>query len=429
MNPQQDQRQWFLDLLQQPVTGPAIEKTFEGIELPDRKQEAWRYTDLTRLYQQIFRIPDEPFDALIESDIEDWVYPVGDSYRVVLVNGRFNPQLSMLPSDPSVTLGAISQSSAEDRRHIENLLANTHEFNQDAFDELNLAINSDGLLLHVRANTRVDKPIEVVYLNLSWSANALASTRSLVLLENGAEATLVERFVSTGDSLYFFNGLTRIEMKDHARLVHHRMQQESNQAFHLDRVYLNQQASSAYSGLNIATGGCWSRSDTIANLDGEGAECELSGLYTVDAQQYNDMHIDVRHLKPHCRSREHYKGIVNGMGRAVFDGRILVEQDAQKSDAELTNKNLLLAENAEIDTKPQLEIYADDVKCSHGTTVGKIDPDQLYYCRARGISQQQAIKLLCIGFADQVISNIDDPAVYNSVHRQISNVLTSGEDV
>ena len=416
-------QQWFSSLLQQAPDPVAAAGALERLELPNRKQEAWRYTDLTRLYQQVFSPPADASAMVQASGFSDWVYPSGESYRLVLVNGRFDEGLSDLPQDKPFTLAPISQVNADGAALLKQYLAASHEFNQDAFDELNRAIHADGFLLHVKANTRVDRPVEVVHLNVSSSTNALAAPRSLMVLENGAEACVLERYTGMNNPVYFFNGLTRIELKPNARLSHQRLQDESEQSYHLDRVYLSQQAASAYRGVSLASGACWARSDTVVNLDGSGAECDLAGLYTVVDQQYNDMHIDVRHLQPHCRSSEHFKGILAGAGRAVFDGRILVEQDAQKSDAQLSNKNLLLSENAEVDTKPQLEIYADDVKCSHGTTVGKLDPNQLFYCRARGIEESQAIQLLSIGFAEQVLNAIDDESVKQAVHQQIAKVL------
>ena len=417
-------RDWFLQLALQHTAGNVTETTaLEHMPLPDRRQEAWKYTNLSSLYQQIFRPSGERVSALLDSDIEGWVYEPGDSYRLVLVNGRYSAELSQLPRQDGVTFTACSRLTPNERKLLREQFGDSHEFNRDAFDELNRAISSDGYLLRVAANQQVDRPIEVVYLNLSHDEQVAVSNRSLILLEAGAQARLVERWASTGHSLYFGNSLTRVILQDNADLVHHRLQQESDNAYHLDRAYISQHRDSRYSSLNLATGGHWSRSETVVNLDGEGADCDLKGLYTVSDRQYNDLHIDVRHLKPHCTSREQFKGILAGKGRAVFDGRILVEQDAQKTAAELSNKNLLLCEQAEIDTKPQLEIYADDVKCSHGTTVGRIDPNQLFYCRARGLDEATAIALLSIGFADQVINDIDDDDVRQQVHAQVMTIL------
>ncbi len=192
-------------------------------------------------------------------------------------------------------------------------------------------------------------------------------------------------------------------------------------------MHCRQDTASEYRGINVSTGGAWSRTDINARFDGEHASCELDGLYTVGKQQYTDYHLDVQHSLPHCRSREDFKGIVYGKGRAVFDGNILVEKDAQKTDAQLSNKNLLLSENAEVDTKPQLVIHADDVKCSHGTTVGRLDPNQLFYLRSRGIDEHEARKMICLGFAEQVLSHVEDAAVHDFLHAQIAAIFNQRE--
>ena len=212
-----------------------------------------------------------------------------------------------------------------------------------------------------------------------------------------------------------------------ARLQHHRLQHETRNARHLSRIELRQQTASEYHGVNVATGASWSRTDINARFDGPHAVCELDGLYTVGDGQYNDFHLDVLHNVPHCRSREDFKGIVYGDGRAVFDGMILVEKDAQKTDAQLSNKNLLLSQKGEVDTKPQLEIHADDVKCSHGTTVGKLDPNQLFYLRSRGIDQHRARQMICLGFAEQVLSSFDDAAVHDYVQSQMADLFVQPE--
>ena len=424
MSTKTEPRQWFIDVLQQaPALDAAVSKELQHIELPHRKQEAWRYTDLSGLYQQVFKPLIE--DAVKPLHFDHWVYDGATAYRLLLVNGQIHFNGSILPQQNGVRL--VSRAASDDEQNQHSCLNDSHEFNQDAFDLLNTALDNGGYILQLDANIKLDRPLEIVYYNPPGSAQIINSTRSLILLESGASATVVERFIGSDNEVYFFNGLTRVELKDNAQLMHHRLQNEGNEAYHLHRVHVAQHRFSEYQGLNVATGAGWSRSDTIVNLEGDGAECHLRGLYSLRDRQYNDMHLDVRHLKPHCRSSEQFKGILAGQGRAVFDGRILIEQDAQKSDAQLSNKNLMLVDNAEIDTKPQLEIYADDVKASHGTTVGKIDPAQLFYCRARGINEQQALRMLSLGFAEQVLEDIDDAPVEQAVKKQIEKVLTESE--
>ncbi len=442
MNTQPSPRQWFRDIVAQNTAllandagAPWLNKTREHasqaigeIVLPERKQEAWRYSDLTRLYQQQYHYPTTPFDVVPDDAIENWIYSAEDSHRLVFVNGQFVSGLSNIQALPEgVGIGSLRDSLTTSPERIASWLRRHDEGSTDVFDQLNRAFINDGLFIDVPANVHIEQPIEVVYLNMANAQSLLCQPRSLVILEDGASAKLVERFIGSGPNAYFFNGATEVSLGANAGLQHYRLQLEPSAAHHLSRIELRQQGASEYHGVNIATGASWSRTDINARFDGPHAVCELDGLYTVGDGQYNDFHLDVLHNLPHCRSREDFKGIVYGNGRAVFDGMILVEKDAQKTDAQLSNKNLLLSQNGEVDTKPQLEIHADDVKCSHGTTVGKLDPNQLFYLRSRGIDQQQARQMICLGFAEQVLSRFDDGAVHDFVHNEMADVFMQPE--
>ena len=436
MSTQQAQRDWFKGMVQQnagllsgsaskwlnQVREQAIDAV-DGLPLPDRRQEAWRYSDLGKLYKQDFHYQPTLLDELDSSAVEHWIYAADASHRLVFANGHFVPGLSNIQALPDgVSVGSLSDMVATSPDRVAAWLAQNDSGNTDVFNELNRAFINDGLLIHAPEHVAIEKPIEVVYLNIA-NENLLCQPRSLVVLEDGARVRLVERFIGSGRSAYFFNGVTGISLAANARLQHFRLQQESREAHHLSRIALRQHMASEYNGVNIATGGAWNRTDITARFDGPHAVCELDGLYSVGEQQYSDFHLDVLHTLPHCRSREDFKGIIHGNGRAVFDGRILVEKDAQKTDAQLSNKNLLLSPNGEVDTKPQLEIHADDVKCSHGTTVGKLDPNQLFYLRSRGIDAQQARKMICLGFAEQVLSHLDDPAVHEFAQARVAELL------
>lgn len=437
MNRQIEQRQWFDDILAQNSQRLAdsdqvwlntarqqARERFAHLQVPRRKQEAWRYTDLDDLYTRTFYSQAEPVTGLDEGDIEDWIYPAEDSYRLVFANGQCVPALSNIQSIPAgIKLGSLRAALSTDGKLVTAWLSQNSGREGDVFTELNRALMNDGLFIHVPANIELTLPIEVVYLNLSFECNTLSQPHSLVILEDGARATLVERFLSTGDSAYFFNGMSEISVGKDAALNHYRLQAESAQAHHLSRVSLRQDTASEYRGMQITTGGAWSRTDYDVHFDGSHASCDVRGVYTVGDGQNSDVHLDVRHTRPACRSREDFRGIVYGKGRAVFDGRVVVAKDAQKSDALLTNKNLLMCEDAEVDTKPQLEIYADDVKCGHGTTVGRLDPDQIYYLRSRGIGEHEAQRMLSMGFAEQVLEHVTDERLHDAIVAQISTEL------
>jgi Fe-S cluster assembly protein SufD len=247
-----------------------------------------------------------------------------------------------------------------------------------------------------------------------------------VVLEEGARAHVTERYVSLGDSTYFNNALVEVSCGVGSELIHERIQEESASAQHLTDLHVRLAADSVYRQVLAGIGGSWSRNDIRVNFDGEGATAEFDGLLLARDGQLNDVHLDVRHNVPSCTSRENFKGILDGKGKLVFDGRILVAKDAQHTDAQLSNHNLMLSRSAEVDTKPQLEIYADDVKCSHGTTVGELDQDMLFYLRSRGVPGSQARQMLCQGFAEEIIDRFGDEKLQSRVSRLLHRrLLTS----
>ena len=435
---QQAQRQWFNDIVARHAADLPLDDSLPwlnearehakqaigSIPLPDRKQEQWRYSNLDALYKNTYESGHAKPDALEQSALNNCVYSKDESHRLVIANGRYVPELSSGHALPDgVIIGGLRQMLASEPDRVARWLEQDALRAPDIFSELNTAMIDDGVFIQVAANCVVDKPIEVVYLNISDEHDALSQPRSLLILEAGSEASIIEQFSGEDASTYFFNGVTEVSLGENARLRHYRLQNESSKAHHLSRIELRQDASSHYRGFNIASGGAWSRTDISARFDGPHASCELDGLYTVGERQYTDFHLDIVHSLPHCSSRENFKGIVFGQGRAVFDGRILVQKDAQKTDAQLSNKNLLLSKLAEIDTKPQLEIHADDVKCSHGTTVGKLDPNQLFYLRSRGIDEQMARRMICLGFAEQVLAHVDDQKVHDYIHDRIADIF------
>jgi Fe-S cluster assembly protein SufD len=397
----------------------------QSLELPHRKQEAWRYTTIDRLTKYNFLRAPGNGEALADTETGGWILPDESSYRLVFFNGHCVPRLCNIQGLPrEVAIGCLRASMSTDGEIIQRYLSRQFPSSSpDVFAALNTASIEDGLFVHVAKNVTLDKPIEVLHLNLAMENELLIQPRHLVIIETGASATLIERYASHGSHAYFTNNVCEVFVNDNARLSHYRIQNESAQSHHLGRVNILQGADSAYKGAYLTLGGNWSRCDIDARFSGKGADCDVNGLYTVNARQLTDFHLNVLHNYPHCSSRENFRGIIAGSGRAVFDGRIVVEKRAQKTDAQLTNKNLLLSHDAEVDTKPQLEIYADDVKCSHGTTVGQIDPKQVFYMRSRGIGETMAKKMLCLGFAGEILEQLDLPEVRSYVEEKVQNNL------
>ena len=252
---------------------------------------------------------------------------------------------------------------------------------------------------------------------IAWSLGAH------LVLEAGAQASLIERYVSLGEALYCTNSVLELSLGRDAVLKHQRIQTESANAFHIAGLYLSLGAGSRYQCVTVGLGAAWARTDLNVRFAGEHAECDLQGLYLAGDRQLMDFHLDVDHRLPQCSSRENFKGILYGKGRAVFDGRVYVAKDAQRTDAAMSNRNLLLSEGAEVDTKPQLEINADDVKCSHGTTVGQIEPEQLFYLRSRGLSAPLARRMLCLGFAGEILDCLTPDALRDQVAEQVGSRL------
>jgi Fe-S cluster assembly protein SufD len=392
--------------------------------VPGTKQEAWRYTSVKRLVEQGFARVEDVVTALQSDDIEALLIPDLDSHRVVMVNGRYTPSLSMLgnlPKGVRVTgLRALLESDPDALRERLNGVAGE---SQPLFAALNTAGLDDGLVILMDRGAILERPIELIHLSVGMDAPRVAQPRHLIALADGAQATLVERYVSLGESLYCTNSVLELSLGRDAVLKHDRIQIESPNAFHITGLYLSQSANSRYVGVNIGLGAAWARTDLVTRFSGEHAECDLQGLYLAGDRQLMDYHIDVDHAVPACASRETFKGILYGKGRAVFDGRVVVAKDAQRTDAAMSNKNLMLSENAEVDTKPQLEINADDVKCSHGTTVGQIEPEKLFYLRSRGISAPLARRMLCLGFAEEIIDALHSDALREAVSEEVGRRL------
>ncbi len=388
---------------------------------PQRRQEAWRYTSVDRLLQQAF-VP--AGDDLPEIELDAFRLPRLDAHRAVFVNGRFVAGLSRLEALPAgVTVGSLKQQIQRNPILPAKWLGQAAGVPQHVFSALNTAAIDDGLFIHVAQGQKLDRPIEVLHLTTAPTDAVVAQSRNLLLLEAGAQATLIERFTSPDGSLYFNNSLSELILQDGAGLEHYRLQEESPAAFHLHSLFVNQHAVSRYRNTGFSLGGNWSRTELNLDFHGEGAAAELDGLYLCGDRQLSDVHLDIRHSVPGCQSHTNYKGLLYGRGRAVFDGRIEVKPHADKTDAHLHNANLLLSRNAEIDTKPQLEIYADDVKCSHGTTVGQLDPAQLFYLRSRGIAAAEARRLLCLGFAGEIIDRCPVAALRERIQAAVADRL------
>jgi Fe-S cluster assembly protein SufD len=398
---------------------------FERLAFPGRRDESWRYTSLGSLLEQEL-VPAAPFNVLRGVDIEDALIPDLDAWRLTFVNGRFAPRLSWshdLPTGASLeSLRGMLHAAPQELRAI---LGRTEMQAGNVFSAFNTAAFADGAYVRVASGVELERPIEILHLSVGMDGPHIAQPRHLILLEQGASARVIERHFSFGNSPYFNNSVLEVQLDAGAALHHVRIQEESAQAFHMNTQFVQHATGSSYSGIGVALGAAWARNDVWVDIAGEGANTDLRGLYVVGDEQLSDHHLDVQHAVPACTSREDFRGVLNGRGRAVFDGHILVAKNAQKTDARLSNANLLLSRQAEIDAKPQLEIFADDVKCSHGTTVGQIEDDALFYLRSRGIPLQQARQMICLGFARAAFENSGSEALDRYLESAVAHRLNA----
>ncbi|MEJ2509927.1 MAG: SufD family Fe-S cluster assembly protein, partial [Gammaproteobacteria bacterium] len=348
--------------------------------LPGPRDEAWKYTDLKALAKHGLR-PAAPGPGEAGTVDERVLQPhllVG-AYRLVFVDGRLNPRLSDVERLPKgVTVSSLAAALEERPGALEAVLGRHAAHDANGFAALNTALFADGAYVHIGRNIELERPIQLVYLSTGLSTGnsaedgAAAHLRNVVVADSGSRAVVIESYaagIETG--AYATNALTEVVLEDNASVEHYKLQREAEQSFHVAGLHVHQGRDSRYTGHNVALGSRLARSDLHAVLDAEGAECHLNGLNLTHGRQHVDNHLVVEHRRPHGTSRQWYKGVLDGRSRTVFSGRVIVSPDAQHTDAEQRNNNLLLSEHAEADSRPQLEIYADDVKCSHGATVGQ----------------------------------------------------------
>ena len=368
---------------------------------PSIREEEWRYTNVSAIEKKRFSpvlTAEETVDvAELKKSCLD------DCWTIVLLNGRFNRELSNLVGLPeAVTVESLAQALENQSQQLEDYLGQAVSNAEHNFIAFNTAWFTDGVFIHVPSETVLEKPIQILH----WVSQAdfLANTRHVIALEDNAKATVIESFV--GEQPAYLNAsVTEIFLAEQSGLTHYKVQQESEQAWHFGGLYIKQAQNSRFEQHNFAFGSLLARTDIHTDLQ-TAAECDLNGLFLGLKRQHLDNHTRINHLKPDAVSREQYKGVLDQRARGVFQGRVIVAENAQKTDSEMSNQNLLLSDHAEIDTKPQLEIYADDVKCAHGVTVGQLDEKSIFYLRARCIDEETARHMLTFAFANQMVKKV-----------------------
>ena len=380
---------------------------FAQLGFPTTRNEDWKYTSVAPIASVAYQPVSKEHAAPTAESLAWSCFFELECPRLVFVNGHYNPGLSFLAGLPKeVTATRLSKALATGTPALEQHLARYAAFNNQAFTALNTAFLQDGGFIEIPKGTVVEKPVFLLFVSTAGGQPAAAFPRTLILAGRESQATFIEGHIGLGEGGYFSSAVTEIVAGENAILEYSKIHQESPAASHVGTVQVQQGRSSAVTTHNFFFGGGLVREDLNVVLDGEGSSAQLNGLYLTTDRQHIDHHTMLDHARPHCSSRELYKGILDGESSGVFNGRVIVRPDAQKTDSKQSNKNLLLSEDAVINTKPQLEIFADDVKCTHGATIGQVDQEAIFYLRSRGIGKEEARKLLTFAFASEVIGRV-----------------------
>ena len=401
---------------------------FEALGFPTVVEEEWKYTNLAQLAKERF-LPSLRDSELTPQDVVRFSFTETAGSQIVMVNGELRDALSQTSNLDEIVVIDLFDAIADARYNkvVRDYLARSANYHDRGLTALNTAFLHSGVFVLIPRGVELKAPLQINYITDATDEKSATFPRALVVAEENSSAKLIENFVSLGQNSYFTNAVVEVVLKDGARLEHSRLQNESAHAYHVATTTVELGRGSSYNSTAINLGGKLARHDISVVMDHEGAECWVDGLYVVGENQHTDTHSVIDHKQPYCTSHQLYKGILDGNSRAVFNGKVFVREGAQKTDALQTNKNLLLSPQARVDTKPQLEIYADDVKCAHGAAVGQIDQDELFYLQARGINPALGKSLLTYGFAEEVIGKIGvesiraelDKAVLKQLHAKL----------
>jgi Fe-S cluster assembly protein SufD len=380
---------------------------FETLGFPTTRNEDWHFTSVAPIAEGSFTPLTNETGRVSPSQLEPFGFGAG-WHTLVFVNGRFSPSLSSGPALPDgVTVLPLARAYDELPILVDQHLGKIASYDAHTFTALNTAFINDGAVVHVAKDVELALPVHLLFVSDASASQGVAQPRNLIVLDRFAKATVVETYAGIADGAYFTNTVTESVIAEGATLTHLKLQRESASAFHVGTFDARQARDSHLFSFSFATGAALSRTNIYTELRGEGCGATLNGLYLGDRDQHIDHQTRIEHVEPNCYSRELYKGILDGNAHGVFNGKVFVHPEAQKTDGKQTNNTLLLSDRARIDTKPQLEIFADDVKCTHGATVGRLDETSLFYMKSRGINARTARELLTYAFAADVLETIE----------------------
>jgi Fe-S cluster assembly protein SufD len=407
-----------------PLRKQAFER-FQAVGYPSTRLEDWKYFNLAPLRKTRFQhVPERKRVALRRETLAGFEVHCLTGAQLVFVDGYFEPTLSTTRTLPEgIELGDLATAIQAKRDVLEKHLGKHATMDTNPFVALNTAMLHDGAFVHVARGVQVQDPIHLLFVSTGATGATVSHPRTTIVLEEGASLNLVEDYVSTTDATYFTNPVTEIALEASAVLDYYKLERESKNAYHIAATQVRQSRDSSFESTSISFGGLSVRNDVCVTLDAPGASCSLNGLNVIGDHQLVDDHTVILHRQPHCTSQELYKSILDGHAEGVFNGAILVAQDAQKTSSRQTNRNLVLSQHALMNTKPQLEIHADDVKCSHGATVGELDEESLFYLRTRGIDRDTSRRILTYAFANDVLARIRQEPLRKTVESALFSFI------
>jgi Fe-S cluster assembly protein SufD len=393
---------------------------------PTTRQEEWRFTNISPITKIDFQpILQYELRGISRDDIKK--YLLDGAIHVVFVNGMFSSELSNIANLPQgVMVGSLAETLKKHPEKIQPYIDRLVKGEESAFTALNTAFIKDGGCILVPKDSMIDRPIQFLFIASDHEQVYAAQPRNLIVVGVNSQCKVVETYVGLAQNAYLTNTVTEIVLGENSHLEHDKLQVENMNAFHIGTTQIQMNAASQYTSNAISLGGSLIRNNITAVFDAEGSECTLNGLSLGSGTQVIDNHTAIDHAKPHCNSHELYKAILDGGSKGVFNGKIFVRKDAQKTDAKQTNRTLLLSDDATINAKPQLEIFADDVKCTHGATIGQLDDEQVFYLRSRGIDLAAARDILTFAFAGDVVNRITIEPLRQKVERIIRTRLGVG---
>lgn len=400
---------------------------FVEMNFPTMKDEEWKYTSVAPLVKLPFRLASKFPGELSKTEIESHFFGQPDWPRLVFVNGIFSIELSSVFELPAgVLVKSLRAALGENAELVEKYLGRYSPADANIFTALGTAFLEEGAFVYLPAGAVLEKPVHLLFISTAEKEVTVAHPRILAIAEAGSRGTIIENYLGKSSQPYFSNVVSEIFVGENASLEHYKLQRENEYGFHIAATEVYQKRASHYSGFTLDAGAQLGRNTHRVVLDGEEVDCRLNGLYIATGKQHIDNHTAIDHRRPNGKSFEVYKGIVGDRARAVYNGKVFVRQAAQKTDSKQTNKNLLLSDLATVDTKPQLEIFADDVKCTHGATVGQLDETAVFYLTARGISRANAERLLTFGFANDIINRVKLEPVRSELETELLARLERG---